>query len=140
LFEYIEFCQNNRAVLSMLFFFFTVSQIFSDWTRLVDCSQNNVCMFSLSKNPFEIIPCSFGYFPVKILACTVHVTDGNTGFIYPYSPLFWNKLEILGYFCDKESRWKTSNPTISRIIKYFELLLLLFVKQYILLAKGFMNQ
>src|SRR5437868_15029940 len=83
---YIEFCRKMAAVLREGSERLAISQTLSTWTSLLGCSQNITEYVSLSYSPFDIIPCSLGYFPESILACTVQVTAGKTGSIFAACP------------------------------------------------------
>lgn len=78
-FAYIEFCQKRTAVLIVGSLALTTSHILWDSTRLLGWSQNETEKVFLSNKPFDIMPCSWGYFPESILAWTVDVTAGKTG-------------------------------------------------------------
>jgi hypothetical protein len=75
------------------------------------CSQKDTLCVFLSYNPFETIPCSFGYLPDNTLAWTVQVTAGKTGCIFEYSP----PAAILDIFGKRspDSKCRGSRPTMS---------------------------
>src|ERR671918_471129 len=106
---YIVFCQKSTAVF-LLFFCLMVSHNLWDLTSELDCSQNDTLYVLLSYNPFDIIPCSLGYLPDRMLASTVDVTAGNVGSSLAVSP-FSVILAIFG--TRPESKCLTSRPTIS---------------------------
>src|SRR5918996_4848224 len=110
-FENIVCCPNRIAVLLNGLFFFIKSHILSVWTKLLACSQKDTLCIFLSYSPFEMMPCSFGYFPDNMLAWAVQVTAGNTGAILEYSPID----AILDMFGNRhpDSKCLSSRPTTS---------------------------
>src|SRR5471032_154069 len=57
----------------------SVCQTFSPWISAFGCSQKRTSAWSRKYEPLPTIPCCDGGAPVRIEACTVEVTAGNTG-------------------------------------------------------------
>src|SRR5438067_5678482 len=63
-----------------------VSQIFVACTSLFDWRQNFTSHSSRKYQPLATMPCSLGTFPVKNVACAVHVTAGTTSLMVAICP------------------------------------------------------